>query len=75
MERVTLYALIADDSPFAVDLFVTRDLDESALRDVLTDEPAFAPLLSIAAIPTPWLHEAHALPYFASYGENDTAGR
>jgi len=54
---VTLYALVASDSSFAVDLFVTRELAEQALRDVLFDEPGFAPLLSIEPIAPPWPHE------------------
>jgi hypothetical protein len=54
--RVTLYTLAASDSSFAVDLFVTRELAERALRDVHFDEPDFAPLLSIERITPPWLH-------------------
>jgi hypothetical protein len=54
---VTLYAFVASDSSFAVDVFVTRELAEQALRDVLHDEPSFASLLSIEPIAPPWLHE------------------
>lgn len=54
---MTLYALVASDSNFAVDVFVTRELAEQALRDVLFDEPGFASLLSIEPITPPWLHE------------------
>jgi hypothetical protein len=70
-----LYALIANDTSFAIDLFVTRALAEAALRDVLDDEPAFSPLLSIEAIPPPWFHDPSSPLYLASYGEGDTAGR
>jgi len=52
---VYLYALVAADSDFAVDVFTSRALAEEALVDVLADEPAFAPLLDIVAIPPPWL--------------------
>jgi hypothetical protein len=54
---MTLYALVASDSSFAVDVFVTRELAERALRDVLFDEPGFAPLLSIEPIVAPGFHE------------------
>jgi hypothetical protein len=54
---ITLYALVASDSNFAVDVFVTHELAEQALREVLFDEPGFAPLLSIEPITPPWLHE------------------
>jgi hypothetical protein len=54
---VILYALVASDSSFAVDIFVTRELAEQALRDVLFDEPDFAPLLSIEQITPLWPHE------------------
>ena len=50
-----LYALVASDSSFAVDVFVSRELAEKALADVLCDEPAFAPLLAIEPIFPPWL--------------------
>jgi hypothetical protein len=52
-----LYALVASDCSFAVDVFVTRELAERALRDVLFDEPSFDSLLSIEPITPPWLHE------------------
>lgn len=51
-----LYALVAADSSFAVDVFVTRELAERALADVLADEPAFESLLSVEEISPPWLH-------------------
>jgi hypothetical protein len=54
---MTLYALVACDSPFAVDVFVSRELADQALRDVLFDEPGFASLLSIEPIEPPWAHE------------------
>jgi hypothetical protein len=47
---VNLYALVASDSSFAVDLYVTRDAAESALRTALADEPGFAGLLSIVQL-------------------------
>jgi hypothetical protein len=45
---VLLYALVANDSDFAVDVFPTRELAEQALAEVLADEPAFTKLLTIA---------------------------
>jgi len=53
---VHLYALVAADCSFAVDLFASRAAAEEALRDVLGDEPAFEPLLEIVPITPPW-HE------------------
>jgi hypothetical protein len=50
---VYLDALVAADSDFAVDVFVT-DADAQQLAEVLFDEPAFAPLLSVVALPPPW---------------------
>ena len=47
---MTLYALVASDCSFAVDLYPTRELAEAALADVLTDEPGFVDLVSIEAI-------------------------
>jgi hypothetical protein len=52
---VELYALVATDSDFAVDVFVTQANAQQALAEVLADEPAFAPLLEIVALPPPWL--------------------
>lgn len=52
-----LYALVAHDSDFAVDVFTSRQAAEDALREVLGDEPAFAPLLDIVALPPPWLED------------------
>jgi hypothetical protein len=46
-----LFALVASDCSFAVDLFVSRELAEAALADVLRDEPSFNCLLSIEEIP------------------------
>jgi hypothetical protein len=51
---VYLYALVAADSDFAVDVFVTDADAQQALAEVLFDEPAFAPLLSVVALPPPW---------------------
>jgi hypothetical protein len=45
-----LYALIASDTDFAVDVFVCRADAEAALRAALADEPGFADLLSIVEI-------------------------
>jgi hypothetical protein len=45
-----LYALVAADSTFAVDVFVSRESAEEALDDVLFDEPAFADLLAVVAV-------------------------
>lgn len=42
-----LYALVASDCEFAVDLYVTRELAERALVEVLDDEPSFAWLLDV----------------------------
>jgi hypothetical protein len=47
---VTLYALVAADTDFAVDVFVHRADAESALNAALADEPGFADLLSIVEI-------------------------
>jgi hypothetical protein len=57
---VYLYALVAADSNFAVDVFVTDSDAQQALADVLFDEPAFAPLLSVVALPPPWAGCAEA---------------
>jgi hypothetical protein len=47
---VLLYALVARDSDFAVDVFPSEGLAEAALADVLTDEPGFRELLTIQPI-------------------------
>ena len=47
---VRLYALVAADSNFAIDLFPSRAAAEAALRQVLADEPAFIDLLSITPL-------------------------
>jgi hypothetical protein len=47
---VPLYALVASDCDFAVDVYPTRALAERALADVLVDEPSLAVLLDVAAI-------------------------
>lgn len=50
-----LIALIASDSAFAVDVYVSRELAEQALAQVLEDEPDFEELLSIIVVdPTPF---------------------
>jgi hypothetical protein len=51
---VALYALVTDESDLAVDVFLTADAAEEALAEILHDEPAFAPLLSVIAIAPPW---------------------
>lgn len=47
---VLLYGLVASDSDFAVDVFVSRQEAEAALREVLDDEPAFADLLVVVPL-------------------------
>jgi hypothetical protein len=63
---VYLYALVTADSDFAVDLFISKASAEAALAEVLHDEPAFAPFLSVATLPPPWkgaaAFELHAHP-------------
>jgi len=51
---MTLYALVASDCTFAVDVFVSRSLAERALAEVLVDEPSFVSLLAVVAIAPPW---------------------
>lgn len=46
-----VYALVASDCDFAVDVFVELAAAERALADVLADEPRFAQLLSVVALP------------------------
>lgn len=48
-----LFALVASDCDFAVEVFPTSALAEQALADVLADEPAFIELLSIVKISEP----------------------
>lgn len=48
--QVLLYALVAADCDFAVDLYPTLALAEQALAEVLADEPLFAELLSVAVV-------------------------
>jgi hypothetical protein len=55
---VFLYALVAADSDFAVDVFISQESAEDALREVLFDEPGFATLLSIVTLPPPWRDDA-----------------
>jgi len=57
---VILYALVAADSEFAIDVFPSRALAENALREVLTDEPDFSGLLEIVAL-APQLGESQTL--------------
>lgn len=46
-----LYALVASDCGFAVDLFVDRRAAERVLGDVIADEPSFADLVSVVELP------------------------
>ena len=46
-----LFALVASDSDFAVDVFPTRELAERALAEVIADEPLFAELLTVSPVP------------------------
>lgn len=55
-----LYALVASDCRFAVDVFVTRALAEEAMAEVLADEPGYAPLLSIRELEPDALCAQHA---------------
>lgn len=50
IRHVILYALVANDSDFAVDVFADYRLAAQALKDVLADEPDFAPLLAIEPV-------------------------
>ena len=50
LPHVTLYALIASDTTFAVDLFPTFELADAALRAALTDEPTWSELLRVEEI-------------------------
>jgi hypothetical protein len=42
-----LFALVASDSDFAIDLYPSREAAEEALRQAVADEPKFEELLSI----------------------------
>jgi hypothetical protein len=44
---VFLFALVASDSAFTIDLYPSREAAEDALDRVLADEPGFEELLSI----------------------------
>lgn len=46
-----LYALVASDCDFAVDVFVESAAAERALADAVADEPDFSRLLSVIALP------------------------
>lgn len=48
-----LYALIAWDCSFAVDLYVSRAAAERALSEVLDDEPDFRDLLEVVLLDGP----------------------
>lgn len=48
-----IYALVASDSDFAIDLYPSHEQAEEALRQALADEPAFTGLLSVEPIPPP----------------------
>lgn len=49
-----LYAFVTARSDFAVDVYLSREQAEAALREAVADEPDFEPLLDIIAIPPPW---------------------
>jgi len=53
-----LFALVACDSSFAVDLFVNRADAEAALADALADEPQWVTLLDVVTVP----HTEDAFP-------------
>jgi hypothetical protein len=42
-----VFALVASDSAFTIDLYPSREAAEDALNRVLADEPEFEELLSI----------------------------
>jgi hypothetical protein len=44
---VVVFALVASDSDFAIDLYTSREAAEEALSQVLADEPEFEELLRI----------------------------
>ena len=46
-----LYALVAADCEFAIDVFVERAHAERALADAVADEPGFATLLGVVPVP------------------------
>ena len=51
-----LYALVATDCDYAVELFRTRSAAERALAEVIADEPGFAAIMTVqiwAALPPP----------------------
>jgi hypothetical protein len=45
-----LYALVANDCSFAVDVFTNRHLAEAALADALADEPQWSVLLAVIVV-------------------------
>jgi hypothetical protein len=55
-----LYAIVAADSDFAIDVFVDRATAAQALAEVLGDEPAFVELLSVVELPQ---EESRAAPW------------
>jgi hypothetical protein len=57
---VYLYALVARESAFAVDVFISREAAEEALVEVLLDEPGLALLLDIADLPPPWFEDGES---------------
>jgi hypothetical protein len=44
---MVLFALVASDSDFAIDLYPSREAAEQAMHQALTDEPEFQELLSV----------------------------
>ncbi len=47
-----LWALVEADHPLAIDVFIDASLAAEALRDVLRDEPDWAPFLAVVEIET-----------------------
>ncbi len=45
-----LYALVATDCDYTVDLFMTRVAAERALAEVVADEPDFATFMAVVAL-------------------------
>lgn len=62
---IVLWALIANDCTFAVDVFVSRELAQRALADALADEPSWVDLLEIGPIHEPSVHELALATYRA----------
>jgi hypothetical protein len=59
-----LFALVASDSTFAIDLYVSRERAEAELAAAVADEPRFADLLSVLAVGHPASAELLSRPSF-----------